>query len=34
VDVPKQLNLEKAAGQPLYIDLEKRADRVTVVGIR
>jgi hypothetical protein len=32
--VPKQLNLEKAAGQPLYIDLEKRADRVTVVNIR
>lgn len=34
VEVPKQLNLEKNAGEPLYIDLEKRRGRVNVVAIR
>jgi hypothetical protein len=34
VDVPRQLNLDKPAGEPLYIDLEKRGEKVVVVDIR
>lgn len=34
VDVPRQLNLDKPAGEPLYIDLEKRGENVVVVDIR
>jgi hypothetical protein len=34
VDVPRQLNLEKPAGGPLYIDLEKEGDKVVVVDVR
>jgi hypothetical protein len=34
VEVPRQLNLEKPAGEPLYIDLEKQANRIVVVDIR
>jgi hypothetical protein len=34
VDVPRQLNLDKPAGEPLYIDLEKHGEKVVVVDIR
>jgi hypothetical protein len=34
VDVPRQVNLEKAAGEPLFIDLEKRGGRIAVVCLR
>jgi hypothetical protein len=34
VGVPRQLNLEKPAGEPLYIDLEKEGDKVVVVDVR
>jgi len=34
VEVPQQLNLDKRAGEPLYIDLEKHGEQVVVVDIR